>query len=95
MAMNGDFFAEKEHVRTEMKQRLEALAEDRVLAKKVKERVIETAVCSVFCYSAGFVDWTGAKRYLQDVDPSIQVLYPTKVSLQPEMGELRQSMSAF
>ena len=57
MAMNGDFFAKKEHVRTEMKQRLEALAEDRVLAKKEKERVIETAVC---CYSAG-VDWTGAE----------------------------------
>ncbi len=36
MAMNGDFSAEKEHVRTEMKQRLEALAEDRILAKKEK-----------------------------------------------------------
>ena len=61
MAMNGDFSAEKEHVRTEMKQRLEALAEDRILAKKEKERVIETVVCSIFCYSAGFVDWTGAE----------------------------------
>jgi hypothetical protein len=61
MAMNGDFSDEKEHVRTEMKQRLESLAEDRILAKKEKERVIETAVCSVFCYSAGFVDWTGAE----------------------------------
>ncbi len=56
MAMDDDFSAEKEHVRTEVKKRLEALAEDSVLAKKEKEHVIETAVCSVFCYSAGFVD---------------------------------------
>ncbi len=63
MAMNGDFSAKKleEHVHTEMKQQLEALAEDRILAKKEKERVIETAVCSVFCYSASFVEWTGAE----------------------------------
>ena len=32
MAFNGDFFAEKQHVRTRMQQRLAALAEDRVLS---------------------------------------------------------------
>ena len=60
MAMNSYFSAEKEHVRTEMKQWLEALAEDRVLSRREKELVIETAVCSVFCYSAGLIDWTRA-----------------------------------
>ena len=58
MAINGDFSAEKLHVRTEMQQRLKALAEDRVLSRTEKELVIKTAVCSVFRYSAGFVDWT-------------------------------------
>jgi hypothetical protein len=48
MALDGNFLAEKEHVRTDMKQRLAALAEDRVLTQKEKERVITTAVCSVF-----------------------------------------------
>ncbi len=57
MAMDGNLSAEKEHVLTEMKQRLEAPAEDRVLS----QRVIATAVCSVFCFSAGFVDWTRAE----------------------------------
>ncbi len=37
------------------------LAEDRVLTQEEKERVITTAVCSVFSYSAGFVDWTKAE----------------------------------
>ena len=58
MALNGDFSAEKEHVCREMWQRLRALAEDQVLSRKVKEVVISTAVCSVFCYSAGLVNWT-------------------------------------
>ena len=58
MALNGDFSAEKEHVCQEMRQRLEALAEDRVLSRKEKEVIIRTAVCSVFCYSAGLVNWT-------------------------------------
>ncbi len=58
MALNGDFSAEKEHVRREMRQRLEALAEDRVLSRNEKEVEIRTAVCSVFCFSAGLVNWT-------------------------------------
>ena len=58
MALNGDFSAEKEHVCREMQKRLTALAEDRVLSRKEKEVVIRTAVCSVFCYSAGHVNWT-------------------------------------
>ncbi len=61
MAIDGNFLAEKEHVRSDMEQRLNALAEDRVLTQKEKERVITTAVCSVFSYSAGFVDWTKAE----------------------------------
>ena len=56
MALNGDFSAEKEHVNKEMRQRLEALAEDRVLSRREKEVVIRTAVCPVFCYSAGLVN---------------------------------------
>ncbi len=46
-----------------MEQHLNALAEDRVLTQKEKERVITTAVCLVFSYSAGFVqvDWTKAE----------------------------------
>ena len=58
VALNGDFSAEKQHVRAEMQQRLAALAEDRVLSRAEKEIVIKTAVCSVFRYSAGFVNWT-------------------------------------
>ena len=46
----------------EMKKRLAALAEDRVLSRIEKEIVIKTAVCSVFRYSAGFVDWTRSDR---------------------------------
>jgi len=61
MALNGDFSAEKKHVFNEMRQRLEALAEDRVLSRMEKELVIKTAVCTVFTYSAGFVDWTDAE----------------------------------
>jgi hypothetical protein len=61
MALNGDFSAEKAHVCSTMKRRLDALAEDRVLAQKEKEVIICTAVCSVFRYSAGFVDWSKAE----------------------------------
>jgi hypothetical protein len=61
MALDGNFLAEKEHVCTDMKQHLAALTEDRVLTQKEKERVVTTTVLSVFTYSAGFVDWIGAK----------------------------------
>jgi hypothetical protein len=61
MAMHGNFLDEKEHVRSDTKQRSNALAEGRVLAQKEKERVITTAVCTVFSYMAGFVDWTRAE----------------------------------
>jgi hypothetical protein len=61
MAIDGNFLAEKEHVRSDMEQQLNSLTEDRVLAQKEKERVIITAVCSVFSYSTGFVDWTKAE----------------------------------
>ena len=61
MAIDGNFLAEKEHVYSDMDQRLNAFAEDKVLTQKEKERVIITAVCSVFSYSAGFVDWTKAE----------------------------------
>ncbi len=61
MAIDGNFKAAKEHVRSSMKQLLSALAEDRVLSQKEKERVITTAVCTVFSYSVGFVDWTNAE----------------------------------
>jgi hypothetical protein len=58
MALNGDFSAEKEHVCREMQQLLEALAEDGVLSLREKEVVVRSAVCSVFFYSAGLVNWT-------------------------------------
>ncbi len=45
MAMDGNFFAEKKHVHIDMKQRLAALAEGRLLTQKEKERIITTAVC--------------------------------------------------
>jgi hypothetical protein len=54
-------FVENLHVHSDMEQRLNALAEDRDLTQKEKERVIITAVCSVFSFSAGFVDWTKAE----------------------------------
>jgi hypothetical protein len=41
-----------------MKQRIAALSEDRVLSRKDKEQIIGTAVCSVFGYSAGLVNWS-------------------------------------
>ncbi len=44
MAIGGNLLAEKEHVRSDMEQHLNALAEDRVLTQKEKERVITTAV---------------------------------------------------
>ena len=56
--MLGDFTAEKQHVLGDMAKKLKALQEDRLLTRKEKEQVIITAVCSVFNYSAGVVDWT-------------------------------------
>ena len=41
-----------------MKQRLAALSEDRVLSRKDKEQIIVTAVCPMFRYSAGLVNWS-------------------------------------
>ena len=61
MALNGDFSDEKDHVRKEMLERLTALAEDRVISRKEKEVIIKTAICTVFSYSAGFVDWTNTE----------------------------------
>ena len=61
MALTGDFSAEKAHVCSTMKRRLDALAEHRVLSQKEKEVLIYTSVCSVFRYSAGFVNWSTAE----------------------------------
>jgi hypothetical protein len=61
MAIDGNFLAEKEHVLSDMSQRMHALAEDRVLTQEEKERVITTAVCTVFRHSTGFVDWSRAE----------------------------------
>ena len=63
--MLGNFSAEKELVRSEMRQRLAALKEDRVPSHPEKELIVVTAVCSVFRYSAGIVDWT--KTELDDI----------------------------
>ena len=54
----GDFTAEKQYVLAEMQQRLTALKDDRALSRREKEQIIVIAVCSVFRYSAGLVDWT-------------------------------------
>jgi hypothetical protein len=43
--VDDNFLAEKEHVRSNMEQRLNTPAKDRVLTQKEKERVITTAVC--------------------------------------------------
>ena len=56
--MLGDFTAEKEHVLSDMVKKLAALKEDRLLTQKEKEQIIVIAVCSVFNYSAGVVDWS-------------------------------------
>ena len=48
MTMLGNVSAETEHVRSEMRQRLAALKEDRVLSRPEKELIIATAICSVF-----------------------------------------------
>ena len=61
----GDFSAEKQYVLTEMQQRLNALKEDRVLSRRERDLIIVIAVCSVFRYSAGLVDWT--KSELDDI----------------------------
>ena len=58
MTVMGDFSAEKEHVLSDMSKKLAALKEDRVLTHREKEVVIKIAVCSVFCYSAGLVNWS-------------------------------------
>jgi hypothetical protein len=51
MAIDGNFLAEKENVHSDMKQRLNALAEDRVLTQKEKEKkglsLLLSALCSV------------------------------------------------
>jgi hypothetical protein len=61
MALNGDFSDEKDHVRKEMQERLRNLAEDRVVSRKEKEVIIKTGICTVFSYSAGFVNWTNTE----------------------------------
>lgn len=61
MALDGDCSDEKDHVCKEMRERLMALAEDRTLSRKEKEVIIKTAICTVFSYSAGFVDWTSTE----------------------------------
>ena len=53
-----DFSAEKQYVLAVMQQRLTALKDDRTLSRREKEQIIVIAVCSVFRYSAGLVDWT-------------------------------------
>ncbi len=70
MTILRDFSAEKEHVKTEMRQRLAALKEDRVLPRPERELVIVTAVCSVLRYSAGIVDWTKPETELDDITKS-------------------------
>ncbi len=54
--VTGDFSAEKQYVLDEMRQRLTALEEDRVLSRREREQIIVIAVCSVFRYSAGLVE---------------------------------------
>ena len=56
--VTGDFSAEEQYVLAEMQQRLTALKDDRALSRREKEKIIVIAVCSVFQYSAGLVDWT-------------------------------------
>ena len=56
--MMGDFSAEKQHVLGDMTKKLEALREDRVLSHTEREQIIVIAVCSIFNYSAGLVDWS-------------------------------------
>jgi hypothetical protein len=46
------------HQIKKMRERLEALKEDKILSCAEKELVIVTAVCSVFQFSAGIIDWT-------------------------------------
>jgi hypothetical protein len=60
VTMMGDFSAEKQHILSDMTRKLEALSEleDRFLTHKEREKVIVTAVCSIFNNSAGIVDWT-------------------------------------
>ncbi len=49
MAIDGNFFAEKEHVRSDMEQCLNALAENRVLTQRRKKGLssLLSAWCSV------------------------------------------------
>jgi hypothetical protein len=51
-----------------MRQRLAAQKEDPVLSRPEMELFIVTAVCSVFRYSAGLVDWT--KTVLDNITKS-------------------------
>ncbi len=81
MTTLGDFSAEKEHVQKEMQQRLVALKEDRVLSRPEKELVIVTAVCSVFRYSAGLVNWN--KTELDNITKSWVSAFKHAWSLPP------------
>ena len=56
--VTGDFSAEKQYVLDEMRQRLAALKEDRVLSRREREQIIVIAVCSAFQYSARLFDLT-------------------------------------
>ena len=58
ITMTGDFRAEKDHVLEEMRLRLKALQEEKVLSPSQTELVISIGVVSVFRYSAGLVPWT-------------------------------------
>jgi hypothetical protein len=46
--VTGDFSAEKQYVLDEMRQRLTALKEDRVLFRREREQIIVIAICSEF-----------------------------------------------
>ncbi len=52
MAIDGNFLAEKEYVRSDMEQRLNALAEDRVLTQRRKKGLsqLRSARCSVIVH---------------------------------------------
>jgi hypothetical protein len=76
MAPNGDFSAERGHVGREMRQRLEALAEDRVLSRNDKEVVIKAAVCSVLLSTGLELNWT--------VSPACGPEHTSRHGLSPE-----------
>jgi len=68
ITLTGDFRAEKDHVLEEMKLRLKALQEEKVLSPSQTELVINIGVVSVFRYSAGLVPWT-----LSEIDKITQM----------------------